>query len=1143
MTTTATTGSDQPTRSPDQASEERPPRDWLGIVIPALIAYVPLLLTSPGQVGADTKTYLYLDPTKLIGDALYVWDSQIGLGTVTHQNIGYLWPMGPFYWVLETIGLPDWVAQRLWLGTVLFAAGMGVRYLVRTLGLHGFADRKGGVLVASLAYMLSPYLLEYSARISVILLPWAALPWLIALTAKSLRHRGWRYPALFALVVLTVGGINATALILVGVGPLLWIVHAVWVEREVPWRDALAAVARIGGLTVLTSLWWMAGLLAQGRYGLPVLRFTETYKTVAEISTAPEVLRGLGYWFFYGNDKLGPWIEPSATFTQDIPTLVLSYVLPLLALTSAALIRWRYRAYFLVLLVVGTLIAVGSHPWDESSPLGAVFKAVTRTDTGLGMRSTPRAVPLVILATALFLGAGVAAIGRRLPRLAVPAAALVAVLVLANLPTLWTGEMVAANLKRPEELPDYWLDAIAEVDAAGYDTRLLELPGADFASYRWGNTVDPITPGLTERGYVARELFQWGSPPSANLMNAFDRRLHENDLDPEAVAPFSRLIGAGDVLLRSDLQYERYRVARPRQSWALLREAPGLDPPITFGAPVPNLAGPEHPMLDEVELDAIEDLEWPPPVSIFPVQDPLPIVRSHTASGPLLIAGDGDGIVDAASIGLLDPVQANFYSASYAGDDAGFDRIYDEGADLLVTDTNRKRARRWGTLRETTGYTERAGETPPSYDPGDQRLELFPDAGDDAYTVTEQRGGVVVTASDYGNPITYTPNDRAANALDGDPLTAWRVGAVDDPIGEHLDIRLDEPVTTDRIGVLQPVNLVRNRWITRARLTFDGDEQVEVDLDDSSRIAPGQVLEFPERTFEHLRIEVLDTNIPERPRYDGISGVGFAEVDIDGIRVDEIVRPPVDLLRRAGTSSLDHRLTLLFTRLRSNPSEPVRTDEENSMARLIELPTARAFGVDVQARLSAYLADEEVDRILGLPDATQGGITASSEERLSGSLARRGIGGHRRRPHHPLERPVPPAAGPAHQPHPRRAGHLRSPRSPSGRRRTPLGAHPAAADRRRRRRRRDLRRCAADRRPRRDKCHRAGAGRSAPTAHRLTHRCGHRRRPSHRDDRLVLEQPGHHAGGHRRAGHPGCADATAARHVRQRMPHRSADRR
>ena len=135
-------------------------RDWFGVVLPALLAYVPMLLTKPGEIAADTKTYLYLDPTKLLRDAPFVWDSQIGLGTVTHQNIGYLWPMGPFYWVLDAIGLPDWVAQRLWIGTVLFAAGMGVRYLLHTLDWGGLATRaaepgrRAGLLVAT-PYMIA----------------------------------------------------------------------------------------------------------------------------------------------------------------------------------------------------------------------------------------------------------------------------------------------------------------------------------------------------------------------------------------------------------------------------------------------------------------------------------------------------------------------------------------------------------------------------------------------------------------------------------------------------------------------------------------------------------------------------------------------------------------------------------------------------------------------------------------------------------------------------------------------------------------------------------------------------------------------------------------------------------------------------
>ena len=50
---------------------------------------------------------------------------------------------------------------------------------------------------------------------------------------------------------------------------------------------------RSGVLTIVTSLWWLDGLAIQGRYGLPVIRYTETYRTVATVSSAPEVLRGL----------------------------------------------------------------------------------------------------------------------------------------------------------------------------------------------------------------------------------------------------------------------------------------------------------------------------------------------------------------------------------------------------------------------------------------------------------------------------------------------------------------------------------------------------------------------------------------------------------------------------------------------------------------------------------------------------------------------------------------------------------------------------------------------------------------------------------------------------------------------------------
>src|SRR5215213_5736713 len=429
----------------------------------AALAYLPFLASSRGRLSADTKQYLYLDPGRLMERATSLWDPQVAAGTVPHQNIGYLFPMGPWYWTFDQLGVPDWVAQRLWLGTVLFAAGAGVLFLLRTLGWRqdGVGDEGaedaarrtwlvrltgGGALAAAAVYMLSPFVLENAGRFSVLLLPWDGLPWLVGLTQRALRTGSWRHPAVFALVVTVVGGVNATALVLAGLGPLLWIPFAVWVHREVRLRSALATVARIGVLTLACSLWWMAGLAVQGGYGIEILRYTETVKTVAGTSLASEVLRGLGYWFFYGGDKVDPWIESSGRYMESLWLIAVTFALPALAVIAAVVTRWRYRAYFVVLVLVGTAVAVGAYPYEGPSPLGALFKAAARSSSaGLAMRSTARAAPLVILGIAVLVAAGIGAVSRRLPTRAAVGSALVALLAVAAIPPLWSGHTIGRN--------------------------------------------------------------------------------------------------------------------------------------------------------------------------------------------------------------------------------------------------------------------------------------------------------------------------------------------------------------------------------------------------------------------------------------------------------------------------------------------------------------------------------------------------------------------------------------------------------------------------------------------------------------------------------------------------------------------------
>ena len=374
----------------------------------AAIAYVPSFLTQPGMIAADTKQYLYLDPGRTIASAISTWNPDIGAGGVTHENIGYLFPMGPYYWLVQQLGVPMWVGQRFWMGTLFFAAGTGVWMLCRLLGIS-----RTGQVAAALAYMLSPFVVDDIARTSAVVMPWAALGWLLYVTVLAVRKGGWRYPALFAVIVALVGGVNATSILLVGLAPLLWLLNAVLITKEASWRQVWKATLRIGVLSLGVSLWWMSGLWAEGAYGINVLKYTETLPTVSITNLSSEILRGLGYWYFYGQDKLQPWTLAARGYTQWPWLIGVSFAVPTLCFLFAVLTRWRYRAFAIGLIVFSVVIAVGAYPYTNPTPLGNVIKMAGSDSTiGLAMRSSNRIVPVVVLGLALLLGAGISALRR-----------------------------------------------------------------------------------------------------------------------------------------------------------------------------------------------------------------------------------------------------------------------------------------------------------------------------------------------------------------------------------------------------------------------------------------------------------------------------------------------------------------------------------------------------------------------------------------------------------------------------------------------------------------------------------------------------------------------------------------------------------
>ncbi len=945
----------------------------------AAVVYTPLLLTAPGTVIADTKTYLYLDPGQQIRRALSMWDPHIALGTVPHQQIGYLWPMGPYYWVMEQVGMPDWAAQRIWLGSIMVAAGGGVLFLCRT-----WRWRPTAATAAAFVYALSPYVLTLATRLSAILLPFAGLPWLLALTIRSLRTKGWRHPALFGLTVATIGSVNATALLLVGLVPVGWIFYSVLVSHEVGRPRAVSTMAKIGVVSIAVNLWWIIGLSVQATNGINVLQYSETAKVVSTTSTAPEVLRGLGYWFAYGSDRLYPWVEPAIAYTQNLWLIAVTFAIPVVGLLGLGISRWRHRAFVVGLLVVGLVLAVGAYPFGAPPPVGAVIKLFLETDTGLAMRSLARAVPLVALAMALGIGSVVGAVAEQVPRRGLLAAIGVAVIAYAALPPLWTGGLAPEGLSRPEALPQYWQDAADYLDSRDDGTRVLEMPGIDFASYRWGTTIDPVTPGLMERPYVARELVPYGSPASADVLRALDLQLQEGTLDPAAIAPIARLLGVGDIVLRNDLQYERHFIARPRSVMNLVESAVGLGSPVAFGPSTPNVPSPKAPLVDETHLARDENLPDPPAVAVFPVRDPVPIVTARSADSTVLLSGDGDGLVDAAGAGVLSGDELIRYSSEVT-DDPDFVRTQLTGdRQLVVTDTNRKRGERWTQLRYIAGYTETVGGGLLADDLLDNRLPVQDDRPG-TQTVAVQRG-LTVRATSYGTPIGYYTESRPALAADGDETTAWRTAAFDDAVGERIELTTPEPVRTDHVTLLQPAGEELNRSITEVELRFDGNDPMKVALDQRSRQSPGQRIDIGDRTFSTLSVKILADTAGRRPNYGGLTAEGFAEIDIAGHHVDEIIQMPSDLLDAAGYRSGRYPLSLLQTRIRLAATDAERKDEEQSIRRLVDLPTARTFRLTGTARLSPDAPAALLDQLIGRTEPTAGQATVTADSYLPGGF-------------------------------------------------------------------------------------------------------------------------------------------------------------
>ena len=176
------------------------------------------------------------------------------------------------------------------------------------------------------------------------------------------------------------------------------------------WRTILATGA--------SSVWWVAPLLVQSKYGLNFLQFTEQVGAIWGTTSLTESLRLMSYWPSYlgvgYTDRLLPYFNDSPTMLFDPAVVVSSLLVPALALGGYVVTRSRrYVPLLLACGLVALLVMSVGYPTGTLLRSGVTF-IYNRVAAVQFLRTTYKAGPVLALAVALLLGAAAGAAWTRI---------------------------------------------------------------------------------------------------------------------------------------------------------------------------------------------------------------------------------------------------------------------------------------------------------------------------------------------------------------------------------------------------------------------------------------------------------------------------------------------------------------------------------------------------------------------------------------------------------------------------------------------------------------------------------------------------------------------------------------------------------
>lgn len=833
-------------------------RQRLRLIVASLLLAVLAFVTRPGNIIADTKIDMPLNPVGFLGRALHLWDQE-QFGQLQNQVAGYFFPMGPFYAAGRAIGLSPWVVQRLWLTAVMVAAFIGVVKLAEKLGIGSPAAQ----LVGGLAYALSPRDLSLLGQLSAEALPAAMLPWIILPLITALRG-GRRVRAVIrsAVAVALCSGMNAASTLAVLIVPTVFLLAA---GRGTPrWRTLLWWC----GAVVLATASWSIPLLLQ-KYGFSWLPYTESAQVTTATTSLPNALRGTEDWVNYLYWMGQPWLPVSyAVSTQPLITLLSGAVS---GAGVAGLLRRGLpaRRFLLITLLIGIVIVGAGHVSVLHAPFAEMIRNFINGPLApfRNLRKFDPVIRLPLCLGIIHLLASVRVPNRR----AYVHLGALAVVTGVAVPGFVMGLSQSGDFP---QVPGYWTQATRWLNHHAGDQGVLAVPGARFGEYLWGRPMDDIMEPLSTTRWGSLSVTATGSVGYTRLLQVVDQHLAAGD----GSAGLTQLLARMDVkylVVRNDLIRDDLDGAWPSRIQQALAASPGINQVATFGPAV----GSKQPN------DAVSTFDAPmPAVQIYQVSGADPLASLVPASQAVRVAGAPDALLQLADAGLLRdrPVLLNGDGGAPAS------------APLVDTDSLRRRDRDFGELR--SNYTPTLTATAQSATFLATQDLTYPAWAPDE-TVAQYYGVKDVTASSSASDVNVIPGQSATGylpfaAVDGNQYTAWETGGWTGPAGQWLQVDFNSP--------LDPAG-------TRAAFVdsqYLGPPVSEVAVSTAAgrivqhvKQAPGpQTLQVPAGPTGWLRIQIL--RLAYKPAQPVGVRAGISQLVIPGVNASRTIRLPA--VRAAG---------------------------------------------------------------------------------------------------------------------------------------------------------------------------------------------------------------------------------------------------